>query len=188
MQFSLDYTDGMKTIGRFVLVFIMLSIPAYAADLTLFSGIQHEGKVSLDTPGSSGGAATQILKNPFNSGAFGIRVSSGGFWGHEETLAYTPNFIDSKSRAFILNSDVLITLPLPVVKPYATAGFGTVVVSGSGISDIGTKLAFNYGGGVKVMAAGPVGVRGDVRGYTLVGVQGHKMNAVEVSLGLVFHF
>ena len=56
------------------------------------------------------------------------------------------------------------------------------------VSNIGTKFALNYGGGVKLMPAGPVGLRGDVRGYTLTGVQGHKLNAVEVSLGVVFRF
>jgi hypothetical protein len=76
---------------------------------------------------------------------------------------------------------------LPVVKPYVTAGLGTFIVSGSGISDIGTKFAYNYGGGVKVLP-GPVGIQGDVRGYVLTGVNGDTMHVVEVSLGVLFHF
>ena len=178
----------MKTIGCFLLVFMAMTVSGFAADVTLFGGLQHEGKVSLTTPASATSAAATILKNPFNSGVFGIRVATGKVWGHEETLAYSPNFIDSSSRALILNSNLLLTLPTPIVKPYVTAGLGTVVVSGSGVSDIGAKLAINYGGGVKLMPSGPVGVRADVRGYTLTGVQGHKLNAVEVSLGVNFHF
>ena len=178
----------MKTIGCFLLVFMILSVPAFASDLTLFGGLQRQGKISLNSVAGSTTAATQIVKNPFNVGVFGIRVSSGDVWGHEETLAYAPNFIDSKSKALILNSNLVLTAPTPIVKPYVTAGLGTFFVRGSGVSNIGTKFALNYGGGVKLMPAGPVGVRGDVRGYTLTGVQGHKLNAVEVSLGVVFHF
>jgi len=185
---ALHYNACMKTIGRFLLVFLAMSVSSFAADVTLFGGVQHEGKVSLTTAATSASAATTILKNPFNSGVFGIRVGTGKVWGHEETLAFSPNFIDSSSRAFILNSNMLLTIPTPLIKPYATAGVGTVVVSGSGVSDIGAKFAINYGGGVKVMPTGPLGLRVDVRGYTLTGVQGHKLNAVEVSLGVNFHF
>ena len=62
--------------------------------------------------------------------------------------------------------------------------------------DIGSKFAFNYGGGVKAMA-GPVGVRFDIRGYaipsvhtnaTITGptIQSQTLNVIEVSLGVVF--
>jgi hypothetical protein len=184
----MHYTGVMKKTGCSVLVLMMMSISAHAADLTVFSGVQHVGKVSLSTPGNSGGAASQILTNPFNSGTFGIRASSGAVVGHEETIEYSPNFIDSSSKAFILASNVVVTVPAPVLKPYATAGFGTVIVRGTGPTDFGAKFAINYGGGVKVLPAGPLGVRGDVRGYTLFGIDGHKMNVVEVSLGVLFHF
>src|SRR2546423_6296883 len=158
------------------LIFLLLSASSWAADITLFAGVQREGKITLNSAATAGGPATQILKNPFKSGNFGIRVGSGKVWGHEETIAYSPNFIDSNSQALILNSNALISIPAPVVKPYITAGLGTFVVRGSGISDIGTKFALNYGGGVKILPAGPVGIRGDIRGYTLTSVQGHKMN------------
>src|SRR6185295_18384804 len=179
----------MKTIGRFLIVFAWMSVSAFAADVTLFGGYQHQGKISLTD--ASSGTATKIIKNPFNVGVFGIRAASGKVWGHEETIAYAPNFIDTDSKAFILNSNLLVTVPAPVVKPYITAGIGTFFVREKGmqgISAIGTKFAINYGGGVKLMPAGPVGVRADVRGYTLTGVQSQKMNIVEASLGIVFHF
>ena len=35
---------------------------------------------------------------------------------------------------------------------------------------IGTKFAINYGGGVKILPAGPVGVNFNIRGYTLPSV------------------
>lgn len=177
----------MKIIGCLLLVVTVLSVPAFATDLSLFGGVQRQGKISLNNVAGSATTAAKILKDPFSSGVFGVRVSSGGTWGHEETVAYAPNFIDSKSKAIILSSDLLLTAPTPVLKPYVTAGLGTFFVRGGGVSSIGTKFAINYGGGVKVMP-GPFGIRADVRGYTLTGVQGHKLNAVEASLGLNFHF
>jgi hypothetical protein len=59
---------------------------------------------------------------------------------------------------------------------------------GVGVTDFGAKFAYNYGGGVKILPAGPIGVRADIRGYTLTGVQSQKLNVFEVSLGVLFHF
>ncbi len=75
------------------------------------------------------------------------------------------------------------------------------------IGDIGNKFAINYGGGVKVFPAGPVGVRFDIRGYTLPSVkftlpltsvppgigavvqtQSQSVNFIEFGLGVVFKF
>lgn len=177
----------MKTAGLFALVFVMMSVPAFAGDLTIFGGSQDPGVVTLNSVPDAGGTITQIVKNPLRAGTFGIRFGRGNVVGHEATFAYTHHFIDSNSSAFIMNSNLILTIPLPVVKPYVTAGLGTFIVSGSGISDIGTKFAYNYGGGLKV-TPGPVGIRGDVRGYSLTGVNGETMNVVEVSIGVVFRF
>jgi hypothetical protein len=59
---------------------------------------------------------------------------------------------------------------------------------GSGPSDIGSKFALNYGGGIKVRPKGPIGVRFDGRNYTVFGVQSQKLNMFEVSVGLLFSF
>ena len=173
----------MKTIGSFLLVFLMLSLPASAGDFTLFGGVQHPGNITLRDSASS--VANQ-LRNPINVGVMGLRGGHGGVWGGEYTLAYAPNFLDSNSKAFIVNSNVRIQAPTPIVRPYATAGFGWVFTSGEGVSDIGTKFAVNYGGGVKIFA--PVGLRIDVRGYSVPSVQDQTLNLVEVSLGVVFGF
>jgi hypothetical protein len=74
------------------------------------------------------------------------------------------------------------------VKPYATAGLGTIISWGSGVSDIGSKFAINYGGGIKVMPAGPVGINIGVRGYTVPRVQSQTLNIIEASVGVVFGF
>ena len=98
------------------------------------------------------------------------------------------NQLDSDSKSFIYNSNVRIQAPLPAVKPYVTAGLGTVASWGSGISDLGAKFAFNYGGGVKVIPAGPVGLNVGVRVYSIPKVQSQTLNLTEVSVGLVIAF
>jgi len=177
----------MKITGWFLIVLCFAAAPAFAADLTLFGGYQHQGKVTLNSASSSGGTVTQIVKDPFGVGSFGIRYGSSGIWGHEETFQYSRHFIDTNSKAINLSSNLLITATVPKVKPYVTAGLGTFIVTGSGISDIGTRFAYNYGGGLKLLPEGPVGVRGDIRGYTLTGVEGHRMNVFEVTLGVMFY-
>jgi hypothetical protein len=59
---------------------------------------------------------------------------------------------------------------------------------GSGISDLGTKFALNYGGGVKVRPSGPVGFRFDARGYSIFGIQSQTLNMVETTVGIFFAF
>src|SRR4051812_20195295 len=128
----------MKILGCFlVLTCILTAVPAYANDVTLFGGVQHQGKLTLQSAIPS---ATGVTFNPNNFGVFGFRFSHGKVIGGEHTLAYAPNFISSQSKAVIYNSDLLIQAPVSGVIPYATAGIGAVFTSGGGISDIGSKF------------------------------------------------
>ena len=181
----------MKSLGRFLIVFVLLSLPALAQnhDLTLFGGIQVPGNITLSNAASTGtSGVTQILSDPKDVGVFGLRYGSGRLWAHEETFAYTPSFLDSNSKSIILNSNLLIQAPLPVLKPYVTAGLGSVIAWGSGVSDLGSKFALNYGGGLKVRPAGPVGLRFDVRGYSIFSVQSQTLKMTEASVGILFGF
>ena len=175
----------MKSIGRFLIVFVLLSMPVFAGDLTLFAGGQFPGSINLSRVQSG---TTETLSNPIKSGLFGLRFGSGRVWGHEETFAYTPNFLDSDSKAVILNSNLVLQAPLPVFRPYATAGLGSILSWGNGFGDIGSKFAINYGGGIKVLPSGPVGVRFDARGYSAFGVQDQTLKLGEVSVGVLFSF
>lgn len=152
---------------------------AVAGDITLFGGYQDPGKLTLQS-------ANDLLARPISIGVFGVRYRHDGIFSPEHTIAFAPNFIDSNSKAFIFNSNLLAQVPTPNIKPYLTAGLGTIIVKGSGLSDIGTKFAINYGGGVKLKAAGPVAARIDVRGYAIPSVQSQTLKATEVSFGLVF--
>jgi opacity protein-like surface antigen len=200
----------MKTLGSFlILTCILAAVPAYAAsDLTIFGAAQHQGKLTLQ--GATQTATTTTNLDPRTFGVFGIRFSHGNVIGGEHTLAYAPNFLVSGGRALIYNSDLLIQAPLPKVTPYATAGLGAIFTwssSNSGTTqafgDIGTKFAINYGGGLKIMPGGPVGVRFDIRGYTLPSVSfnipssianqtvkttNQNLNFFEYGFGVVFKF
>jgi len=177
----------MKNIGRFLAVFVLFCLPAFAddRDFTIFAGGQFPGSVQL-TDVTEG--VTQTLGDPINSGMFGIRYGRGKVWGHEETFAYSNKFLDDHSKSILLNGNLMISVPSPVIKPYATAGMGTVISWGSGPSDIGTKFAVNYGGGLKIRPAGPVGIRIDARGYSVFSVQSQVLNIGEVSVGVLFAF
>jgi opacity protein-like surface antigen len=176
--------------GLLALLVLLVSVPARAADvdITGFAGMQREGKLTIQTAPD-----TARLLNSTNFGVFGVRIGHGRVFGGEHTLAFSPNFIDANTKAFIYNSNVLVQAPLPVVRPYVTAGLGLIHTSGDGLGVFGTKFAFNYGGGVKILPAGPVGVRFDVRGYAVpstefkvFSAESQRLDFLEVSAGVVF--
>jgi outer membrane protein with beta-barrel domain len=177
----------MKSIGRFLIVFALLCLPALAEDrdLTLFAGGQFPGKITVNEVTSG---TTETIFHPIDSGLFGLRYGRGGILGHEETIAYASKFLDGNSKAVIMNGNMVVQAGLPVVKPYVTAGLGTILSWGSGISDIGTRFAVNYGGGLKIRPAGPVGIRIDARGYSAFGVYGQTLKIGEVTVGVLFAF
>lgn len=153
-----------------------------AADITLFTGVQNPGKLTINN----------VVRDTKLGGVFGARFSGGQVIGFEQTLAFSPNFLESRRRAFDTQSNLHIGVPAGRVVPYATAGVGLITTFGDSLlsfSDIGTKFAFNYGGGIKFRKlAGPLGVRVDVRGYSVPGVFSQTLNFVEGSVGLLFSF
>ena len=163
---------------------LFVVVPIHANDLTLFGGTQNPGSLTLR---SATGAI--VANGPRTFGTFGMRFAHGRVVGSETTFAYSPNFLSSQHSAIIFNSNLMVQAPLPVVRPYATAGLGTVYVRGSGLQSVtGAKLAVNYGGGLKVKLAGPLGVQLDGRGYTVFGIDAQTLHVLEVSVGLVFSF
>ena len=152
-----------------------------AADITLFTGVQNPGKLTINN----------VVRDTKLGGVFGARFSGGQVIGFEQTLAFSPNFLESNRRAFSAQSNLHVGIPAGRVVPYATAGVGLITTFGDSLSfgDIGTKFAFNYGGGIKLRKlAGPLGVRFDVRGYSVPGIFSQTLNFVEGSVGLLFSF
>ncbi len=190
-----------------VLVCILAAVPAYAqSDFTLFGAAQRPGNLTLGSAAQTGATISNF--NPATFGAFGVRFGHGGIYGGEHTIIYSPNFLEKDTKAVIYNSNVLIQAPLPKAKPYLTGGLGSIISFGTdaagrpSLGKIGTKFAINYGGGVKVLPAGPVGVRFDIRGYLVPSVklnlptlqnqtvksESQNLKILEVGAGIVFSF
>ena len=204
----------MKTLRCFlVFMCILVTVPLYAAsDVTIFGAAQHEGKLTVQSATQTATTTSNFDPRTFGGtfGVFGVRYSHGKVIGGEHTLAYVPSFQVTGGRALFYNSDLLIQAPLPKVTPYATAGMGAIFTwskASSGpaqqIGDVGTKFAINYGGGLKVFPAGPVGLRVDIRGYTIPNVglnlassianqtvktTNQNVNFFEFGFGVVFKF
>lgn len=176
----------MKNVSCFLaFLAVFAAVQMHAGDLTFFGGVQRPGKLTL----SSVVDGTTILLNPRDFGTFGLRYSQGRVLGSETTLAYSPNFISSDNKAFIFNSNFILHIPLAVVRPYGTAGLGTMYIGGNGLEALtGAKFAINYGGGVKLKLAGPVGAQIDLRNYFLPSVLSERLNVFEASVGIVFSF
>jgi len=173
--------SSLQAVVLFLFLGGICSRECLAADLTLFTGVQNPGKLTIDN----------VVRDTKLGGVFGARFSGGQVIGFEQTLAFSPNFLESSRRAFSTQSNLLIGIPAGRVVPYATAGVGSITSFGDSLnfSDIGTKFAFNYGGGIKFRnLAGPLGVRIDVRGYSVPGVFSQTLNFVEGSIGLLFSF
>src|SRR5262245_11133916 len=100
----------MKSLGRFLIVFVVLCLPALAEDrdLTIFAGMQFPGKITVSQVTSG---TTQTITDPTNASLFGIRFGRAKVFGHEETFAYTSKFLDSNSKSVILNSNLLVQAP-----------------------------------------------------------------------------
>lgn len=176
----------MKRSLRSVVLYLFLvgtcAHASLAADITLFTGVQNPGKLTVNN----------VVRDTKLGGVFGARFSAGRVIGFEQTLGFSPNFLESGRRAFNAQSNLHVGIPAGRVVPYATAGVGLIATFGDSfldLGDIGTKFAVNYGGGIKLRnLAGPLGVRFDVRGYSVPGVFSQTLNFVEGSVGLLFSF
>ena len=173
----------------------------HAQDFTVFGGFQHPGTLTLSSGvGGVGGAIgvpsinspddlSGFQIDPKDFGIFGVRLyRSAAPLGLEHTVAYSPNFIDSDGNAFLFSTNLRVELPAPIFRPYATAGGGLVRAGGSGSSSFGTKFSFNYGGGLNLEVMAPVGLRFDVRMYSIRGVEDHTLNVLESSIGIFIGF
>ncbi len=94
------------------------------------------------------------------------------------------------AKGFEYNANLIFNIPVPgkILVPYITAGAGLLHQYGDVDEPVGTKFAFNYGGGLKFPhVAGPLGLRLDLRGYR-AGILSNKLNLFEISGGVLFSF
>lgn len=162
--------------------------PAAGQDLTVFAGALVPGSLNEDN-----------LRTSLESGpVWGFRLSTSfvPLLGLEHTLAFSPDYLAPSRNAagrdakgLVYSTNLIVNLPSGSAVPYLTAGVGLIRQYGSSDLPVGTKFAFNYGGGLKAPRMwGPFGLRFDARGYTATGVFSRKLNIFELSAGLLFSF
>lgn len=179
-------------------LFLALSAQTFAQNLHLsvFGGWNKPGKVTLEN------ARSGLQGN----GVVGVRFETdfARIIGMEHTFAYSPDFgspdtfaTTDKSRGIIYNSNLVVNAPIGHLVPFATIGVGLInsnrqliVTTPTLISRaFGTQFAVNYGGGIKfTRLAGPLGLRVDVRGYTVPKVFSERLNIFEISGGVMLSF
>ncbi len=172
------------------LALFFLTLQAKAQGLTLYGGYLNPGKLNLTN-----------IRNDLDirgTGIYGIRFESDfhRIIGIEEDIAFSPKLFESRLipsandvRGLLYSSNLVVNIPLSHFVPYVTGGVGLMKPWGEGFRPFGVKFAGNYGGGVKfVKLMGPLGLRFDVRGYTIRNVDEQSLNLLEVSGGLLFSF
>lgn len=165
-----------------------LVMPAAGQDVTVFAGALVPGNLTEDN-----------LRTSLDNGpVWGFRLSTSfvPMLGLEHTLAFSPDYLAPSRRpagrdakGLVYSTNLIVNLPTGAAVPYLTAGVGLIRQYGSSDLPVGTKFAFNYGGGLKAPRMwGPFGLRFDARGYTATGVVSRKLNIFELSAGVLFSF
>lgn len=159
---------------------------ARASDISLFVGAEMPGSIKYDD-----------IKTALDNGPiYGIRLGNSfvRYLGMEHTLAFSSDYLFPSgtsavegTKGFLYNSNLNLNFPdiTERIVPFLTAGAGLIHQYGDRSLPVGTKFAFNYGGGIKFpKLAGPLGARVDLRGYS-AGMISKKLNIAEISLGLM---
>jgi hypothetical protein len=189
MEFFHHRGDGMfaRSLMRLSIVFAAIfPFAAYlpGADLTFFVGGAKPGSITYKN------AKTALDSSP----VFGVRLGTNfiPFLGMEHTLAFSSDFLYPRNisaikdaKGFVYHSNLVVNVPGKTIVPFVTAGAGLIHQYGDSDMPVGTKLAFNYGGGVKFpRLLGPLGFRADLRGYR-IGTISNKTNLFEISGGII---
>ena len=166
----------------------LLGTRLQASDLTFYIGGIKPGSISYQN------VQTALDSSP----VLGFRLGTNfvPFFGMEHTLAFSWDYLFPQNPAvkvakgFEYNANLIFNIPVPgkLLVPYITAGAGLLHQYGDVDEPVGTKFAFNYGGGLKFPhVAGPLGLRLDLRGYR-AGILSNKLNLFEISGGVLFSF
>jgi len=171
-----------RILGASVFLFLSLGFSSwvFAGDATIYAGFQNPGQLTIDN----------VVRDTNIGAVLGGRISVGHLVGFEQTFAYSPNFLESGNRAFNIQSNFLVSLPMGKFTPYGTVGIGLVTSSDRPLFELehlGTKFTVNYGGGLKFPhVLGPLGLRLDLRGYSVPSVFDQTLTFVEGTIGLMF--
>jgi len=172
-----------------VALLVLFAARSVAADLSAFVGGIMPGK-----PTSLQGVKVALDKSP----VFGFRLATNfvPMLGMEHTLGFSSDYLFpsnistiTSAKGFVYNSNLIINVPAGRIVPFVTAGVGLIHQYGSPNLPVGTKFAFNYGGGLKFPKLfGVLGLRLDARGYTATGIFSQHLNMFEVTGGVLLSF
>jgi opacity protein-like surface antigen len=163
--------------------------------------------VGEDVGGDAGTCPSIINDCAEKKTSYGVTLGAliGGIFGFEEDLGYAPHFFGQSaslgdSSLLTLMSNVVVSVPLPLIRPYASGGVGLIRSHvGFNIPSVATAddNAFGYdiGGGAMVRLPYHLGVKGDVRYFrspqnlTISGISFNntQLNFYRVSIGLLLH-
>src|SRR4026209_918702 len=104
--------SSLQRVFLYVFLFVVCPQASLAADITLFTGVQNPGELRINN----------VVRDTKLGGVFGARVSGGQIIGFEQTLAYSPNFLESIRQAFTAQSNLHVGIPAGHVVPNGTAG------------------------------------------------------------------
>ena len=178
-----------RTTLLIIATFLAMCTQLFSGDATFYGGVQNPGALNFNN-------VLEVASVSNKSGAvFGARVSGGQVLGFEWSAGVSPSFLESSQWAFNTQTNLIIGIPAEKFVPYGTVGAGFIRTGGAltVIRDIGSRFTINYGGGLKIRnLAGPIGVRFDIRGYTIprisvgsANLQTH-LNFLESTMGLLF--
>ncbi|MGH9340629.1 MAG: hypothetical protein ACRD1R_13805 [Acidobacteriota bacterium] len=175
-----------KCLGFMVIVALWTPVQA-ATDLSLFAGWVNTGSID-----ASGFPEVDFE----NFGMVGVRYEKSFlFFGLENNLTYYPETVVASTEpegdgGVSYSGNLVINFPIVGVTPFFTVGLGLLHKFGASAPDFGTSFQTNYGMGIKIRnLAGPLGVRGDFRRFTLHDVfNGENLKTNELSGGVVISF
>jgi opacity protein-like surface antigen len=137
---------------------------------------------------------------------FGASLGSmGSIFGFEEDISFAKNFFGDAdgvdNSVFSAMSNLLIGVGVGPIRPYVVGGLGLVrshvetsLQSVVGLTGGKTSLGYDLGGGVTVLFAPHVGIRGDLRHFhtlqdvNLLTFGGEKLDFWRASAGLALTF
>ncbi len=175
--------------SAFAILFAAGQARAQGGQFTLFAGYLNPGNVTVPN--------VREALDFRGTGLYGARAEFDfhRVIGLEENVAFSPRLFNptlvptdaSNARGFLESTNLVLNIPIGRFVPFVTGGLGFMKPWGSDFFTMDTKLAGSYGGGVKLdRLVGPVGLRFDVRGWSVANVGDRTLNMLEASGGLTF--
>ena len=182
-------------VSIFAVVLVAGQGKAATGQFSLYAGYLNQGGNLSFTTVNNGVTNTLHLRG---SALYGARVEFDfhRVIGLEENVGFSPRLFNSgfslpepsaDTRGLLYSSNLVLNIPLGRFVPYATGGVGFLKPWGSGFKPFDARFAGNYGGGLKLdRLIGPMGLRFDVRGWSVANVFSRTLNMLEATGSVTF--